>query len=174
MGTCSIGKSSSVVDKLLNQILNYIGADCTILGYFHYFIKKPRGSRSEVNAIEIKLDDPRLDDLRFEDTYEITVALKIASGYLRKSRYFILSEILDNWSEITKAEFKALDVLDNLDVYERIEYDPERCEAVVIGKNSKFTCFNIDTDDEFLQMVDAMDYIRSGDLYTRIKEAKHE
>lgn len=174
MGTCSIGKSSSVVDKLLNQILNYIGADCTVLGYFHYFIKKPRGSRSEVNAIEIKLDDPRLDDLRFEDTYEITVALKIASGYLRKSRYFILSEILDNWSEITKAEFKALDVLDNLDVYERIEYDPKRCEAVVIGKNSKFTCFNIDTDDEFLQMVDAMDYIRSGDFYTRIKEAKHE
>lgn len=174
MGTCSIGKSSSVVDKLLNQILNYIGADCTVLGYFHYFIKKPRGSRSEVNAIEIKLDDPRLDDLRFEDTYEITVALKIASGYLRKSRYFILSEILDNWSEITKAEFKALDVLDNLDVYERIEYDPERCEAVVIGKNSKFTCFNIDTDYEFLQMVDAMDYIRSGDLYTRIRRAKHE
>ncbi|WP_443794402.1 hypothetical protein [Dialister hominis] len=174
MDTCSIGKSSSVVNKLLNQILNYIGADCTVLGYFHYFIKKPRGSRSEVNAIEIKLDDPRLDDLRFEDTYEITVALKIASGYLRKSRYFILSEILDNWSEITKAEFKALDVLDNLDVYECIEYDPERCEAVVIGKNSKFTCFNIDTDYEFLQMVDAMDYIRSGDLYTRIKEAKHE
>lgn len=174
MDTCSIGKSSSVVDKLLNQILNCIGADCTVLGYFHYFIKKPRGSWSEVTVMEIKLDDPRLEDLKFEDTYEITVALKIASGYLRKSRYFILSEILDNWSEITKAEFKALGVLDNLDAYERIEYDPERCEAVVIGKNSKFTCFNIDTDDEFLQMVDAMDYIRSGDFYTRIKEAKHE
>lgn len=174
MDTCSIGKSSSVVDKLLNQILNYIGADCTVLGYFHYFIKKPRVSRSEVTVMEIKLDDPRLEDLNFEDTYEITVALKNASGYLRKSRYFILSEILDNWSEITKAEFKALGVLDNLETYERIEYDEERCEAVVIGKDSKITCFNIDTVDEFLQMVDAMDYIRNGDFYTRIKEAKHE
>lgn len=93
MVTCSIDKSSSVLDKLLNQILNYIGADCTVLGYFHYFIKKPRGSRSEVTALEIKIDDPRLEDLKFEDTYEITVALKIALGYLRKSRYFILSEI---------------------------------------------------------------------------------
>lgn len=158
MDTCSIDKSSSVFDKLLNQILNYIGADCTVLGYFHYFIKKPRGSRSD----------------KFEDEYEITVALKIASGYLRKSRYFILSEILDNWAEITKAEFKALGVLDSLDIYEHIEYDPKRCEAVVIGKNSKITCSNIDTADEFLQMVDAMDYIRNGDFYTRIKEAKHE
>lgn len=174
MDTCSIDKSSSVFDKLFNQILNYIGADCTVLGYFHYFIKKPRGSRSEVTALEIKIDDPRLEDLKFEDTYEITVALKIASGYLRKSRYFILSEILDNWTEITKAEFKALGVLDSLDIYEHIEYDLERCEAVVIGKDSKITCFNIDTVDEFLQMVDAMDYIRNGDFYTRFKEAKHE
>lgn len=160
MDTCSIDKSPSVLYKLTNQILNYIGADCTVLGYFHYFIKKPRGSRS--------------DDLRYKDEYEITVALKIHLGYLRKNRYFILSEILDNWSEITKAEFKALGVLDIIDVYECIEYDPKRCEAVVIGKNSKFTCFNIDTDDEFLQLVDAMDYIRRGDLYTRIRRAKHE
>lgn len=102
------------------------------------------------------------------------MTLKIASGHLRKSRYFILSEILDNWSEITKAEFKALGLLDSLDTYERIEYDPERCKAVVIGKNSKITCSNIDTADEFLHMVDAMDYIRSGDFYTRINEVKHE
>lgn len=40
MDTCSIDKSSSVLYKLANQILNYIGADCTVLGYFHYFIKK--------------------------------------------------------------------------------------------------------------------------------------
>lgn len=124
--------------------------------------------------MEIKIDDPRLEDLKFKDEYEITVALKIASEYMRKSRYFILSESFDNWSEITKAEFKALGLLDSLDIYERIEYDSERCEAVVIGKDSKTTCFNIDTVDEFLQMVDAMDYIRNGDFYTRIKEAKHE
>ena len=169
MDTCSIDKSSSVTYKLFNQILNYIGEDCTVLGCFHCFMKNPRGSRSEVNVIEIKPDDPRL-----EDEYEVSVALKIASEYLRKSRYFILSEILDNWAEITKAEFKALGLLDNLETYESIEYDSGRCEAVVIGKDSKIKCFNIDTVDEFLQMVEAMDYIRNGDFYTRIKEAKHE
>lgn len=178
MSTCSNDKSSSTIDKLFNQILKYIGAgteeDYAILGYFHYFIKKPRGSRSQVTAMEIKIDDPRLEDLKFEDEYEITVSLKIASEYMRKSRYFILSEIVDNWSEITKAEFKALGLLDNLETYESIEYDEERCEAVVIGKDSKTTCFNIDTVDEFLQLVDAMDYIRNGDFYTRIKEEKHE
>lgn len=141
MDTCSIDKSSSVLYKLANQILNYIGADCTVLGYFHYFIKKPRGLRSEAIAMEIKLDDPRLDDLRYEDEYEITVALKIASGYLRKSRYFILSEILDNWSEITKAEFKALGVLDNLDVYERIEYDPKTLRSCSDRKKLKIHMF---------------------------------
>lgn len=88
MDACSIDKSSSVIDKLLNQILNYIGADCTVLGYFHYFIKKPRGSRSEVTALEIKIDDPRLEDLKFEDEYEITVALKIASGVSEKKQIF--------------------------------------------------------------------------------------
>lgn len=176
MDTCSIDKSSSVFDKQLNQILNYIGADCTVLGYFHYFIKKPRGSRSEVIAMEIKLDDPKLEDLKFEDAYEITVALKIASGYMRKSRYFILSEILDNWSEITKAEFKALGLLGSFETCDHIvhtEYDPERCEVVAIGKTRKSTCLNVDTD-EFEQILDAMTYVMNGDLYTRIKEAKHE
>lgn len=65
-------------------------------------------------------------------------------------------------------------MLDSLETYESIEYNEERCEAIVIGKDSKIKCFNIDTVDEFLQMVDAMDYIRNGDFYTRIKEAKHE
>ena len=115
MSTCSIDKSSSVLDKLLNQILNYIGADCTILGYFHYFIKKPRGSRSKVTVLEIKIDNPKL-----EDEYEVTAALKIASEYLRKSRYFILSENFDGWAEITKAEYKALELLNSLKKHERI------------------------------------------------------
>lgn len=56
----------------------------------------------------------------------------------------------------------------------KIEYDLERCEAVLIGKNSKTTCFNIDTANEFLKLIDAIDYIRNGDFYTRIKETKHE
>ena len=172
MDTCSIDKSSSVFNKLLNQILNYLGEDCTVLGCFHYFIKNPRGSRSEVTVMEIKPDDPRL-----EDEYEVSVALKIASEYLRKSRYFILSEDFDDWAEITKAEFKAMGLLDGLKKDEhiaQIKYDLERCEAVLIGENSKTTCFNIDTVTEFLKIIDAMDYIRNGDFYTRIKEAKHE
>lgn len=172
MSTCSIDKSSSVFDKLLNQILSYIGADCTVLGYFHYFIKKPRGSRSQVTVLEIKIDDPKL-----EDEYEVTAALKIASEYLRKSRYFILSENFDGWAEITKAEYKALELLDGLKKHERIrnvEYDVGRCEVVINRKISKTTCFNVNTVDEFLRIVDAMEDIQNGNFYARIKEEKHE
>lgn len=35
--------------------------------------------------MEIKLDDPRLEDLKFEDEYDITMYLKVASWYLRKA-----------------------------------------------------------------------------------------
>ena len=100
--------------------------------------------------------------------------MKIASGYLRKSRYFIISEVFGNWSEITKAEFKALGLLDDLEIYDRIEYDIEHCEVVLIRKNSKTTCFNVNTVDEFLRIVDAMEDIKNGNFYARIKEAKHE
>lgn len=154
------------------QILKYIGADCTVLGCFHYCIKKPRGSRSQVAVLEIRIDDPRL-----EDEYEVTAALKIASEYLRKSRYFILSENFDGWAEITKAEYKALELLDGLKKHERIrniEYDIEHCEVVLIGKNSKTTCFNVNTVDEFLRIVDAMEDIQNVNFYARIKEEKHE
>ena len=166
MSTCSIDKSSSAFDKLLKQILNYIKADCTVLGYFHYK-KKPRGSRSQVTVLEIKFDDPKL-----EDEYEVTAALKIASEYLRKSRYFILSENFDGWAEITKAEYKALELLDSLKKHERIrnvEYDIGRCEIVINRKNSKTTCFSVDTVYEFLQIVEAIEDIQNGNFYARIK-----
>lgn len=172
MSTCSIDKSSSMFDKLLKQILNYIKADCTVLGRFHYFIKEPRGSRSKVTVLEIKIDNPKL-----KDEYEVTAALKIASEYLRKSRYFILSENFDGWAEITKAEYKALELLNSLKKHERIrnvEYDAGRCEVVINRKNSKTTCFSVNTVDEFLRIVEAMEDIQNGNFYARIKEEKHE
>lgn len=49
MDTCSIDKSSTVLNKLINQILKYIGADCTVLGYFHYFIKNHEAHGMETN-----------------------------------------------------------------------------------------------------------------------------
>lgn len=166
---CKIGPE---LMEQCNQILKYIGADCTVLGCFHCFIKEPRDSRSQVTVLKIEINDPRL-----EDEYEVTAALKIASEYLGKSRYFILSENFDGWAEITKAEYKALELLDGLKKHERIrnvEYDVGRCEVVIKRKNSKTTCFNVNTVDEFLRIVDAMEDIQNGNFYARIKEAKHE
>ena len=169
MAMCKIGPE---LMEQCNQILNYIGADCTVLGCFHYFITEPRGSRSKVTVLEIKIDNPKL-----KDEYEITAALKIASEYLRKSRYFILSENFDGWAEITKAEYKALELLNSLKKHERIrnvEYYVGRCEVVINRKNSKTTCFNVNTVDEFLRIVEAMEDIQNGNFYARIKEEKHK
>ena len=168
---CKIGPE---LMEQCNQILNYIGADCTVLGCFHYFIKEPRGSRSKVTVLEIKIDIPKL-----KDEYEVTAALKIASEYLRKSRYFILSENFDGWAEITKAEYKALELLNSLKKHERIrnvEYDVGRCEVVINRKKlkKKTTCFIVDTFYEFLRIVEAMEDIQNGNFYARIKEEKHE
>lgn len=185
---CSIGESPSAYRKQLKQILKYIGVHSpmgyTIPTYFHCFVNGSRGSQIRVIAMEIKNDDPRL-----EDEYEVTTALKNISEYLKKSRYFILGGGFDGWAEITGVEYKALDILRDidgaLDMLEdygwsedkhslQMEYDTETCDTTVTGKNFRVTCHNINDNDEFLKVVDAMGYIRSGEFYERIKGAKHE
>lgn len=170
----SIGESPLAYKKQFKQILKHIGVRSgigyTIPSYFHCFVNGPRKSQFRVIAMEIKINDPRL-----EDEYVVNAALKFASEYLKKGRYFILGGNFDGWAEITKAEFKALGLLDSFKKCEHIisvEYDKERGEVVAIGKNSKTTCFNVYDYDEFWQIVDAMGEIRNGDFYTRIKEAK--
>lgn len=169
----SIGESPLAYEKQFKQILKHIGVRSgigyTIPSYFHCFVNDSRKSQLRVIAMEIKIDDPGFED-RLK---EVDAALKFASEYLKKSRYFILGGNFDGWAEITKAEFKALGLLDGLKKDEHIahiEYYLERCEAVLIGKNSKTTCFNIDTYDEFFKLTDAIEDIRSGNFYTRIKE----
>ena len=78
---------------------------------------------------------------------------------------------------LTIAEYKALELLDSLKKHERIrniEYDAGRCEVVISRKNSKTTCFSVDTFYEFLRIVEAMEDIQNGNFYARIKEEKHE
>lgn len=180
---CSISESPSDYRKQLKQILKYIGVHSpmgyTIPTYFHCFVYGSRGSQIRVIAMEIKNDDPRL-----EDEYEVTTALKNISEYLKKSRYFILGGGFDGWAEITGVEYKALDILrdvnDDLEILcedehgMEIEYDTETCKTKITGKSFRIIYHDINDIDEFLKVVEAMDYIRSGDFYARIKEAKHE
>lgn len=158
--------------KCLKQILTHVGVrhgvGCTIPAYFPCFIKRLR-----VIAMEVKIDDPRL-----EDEYELSAALKIASENLKKGRYFVLGGKLDGWAEISKHEFTALSILEEIGDKKitTIEYEPELLQITLKGDNGfRFTNTNdADTIDDFLKIIEAMDDIRSGDFYARIKEAKHE
>lgn len=114
--------------------------------------------------MEIKIDDPKL-----EDEFVVDAALK-------NGRYFILGCNFDGWAEITKAEYIALRILEQMD-YQTIasfEYEPELNLITIKGKRGDQVTDNADNIDVFLKVVDKIDDIRSGDLYTRIKEAKHE
>ena len=171
----SIGESPLAYKKHFKQILKHIGVRSgigyTIPSYFHCFVNGPRKSQLRVIAMEIKIDDPRL-----EDEYVVNAALKFASEYLKKSRCFILGGNFDGWAEITKAEYIALRILERID-YQTItsfEYEPELNLITIKGKRGDQVTDNADSIDVFLKAVDKIDDIRSGDFYTRIKEAKHE
>nr|DAT71872.1 MAG TPA: hypothetical protein [Caudoviricetes sp.] len=144
-----------------DEIRKFVGLDeanYIITNEFYAIIKGPHNRKIEVKVFGIANATSAIED-RVDP------------------RFFVVIDGSYKWAEINKAEFKALGLLDGLKTREHIvqmEYDQARCEAVVIGKNSKITCSNVDTVDEFLQIVDAMDYIRNRDFYTRIKEAKHE
>lgn len=148
-------------------VCKYIGlgpgdAYC-VPSYYHFILKGPRHDEIRATALELKIRDPRLE-------YEN------AASYLNKKRYFVLGGNLDTWTEITKGEYIALRILERMDYHtiKKIEYEPELQKITAIR-----ACGSIVTDcaydiDEFLKVVDAMNEIRSGDFYARIKEAKHE
>ena len=171
----SIGESPLAYKKHFKQILKHIGVRSgigyTIPSYFHCFVNGPRKSQLRVIAMEIKIDDPRL-----EDEYVVNAALKFASEYLKKGRYFILGGNFDGWAEITRAEYIALRVLERMDnqAAASFEYEPELKLITIKGDRGARVTDNADSIDVFLKVVDKFVDIRNGDFYTRIKEAKHE
>lgn len=93
-------------------------------------------------------------------------------------KFFLVADGSYKWAEITKSEFIALRILKR--VGDRkisvIEYKPELGLITVTGDDGFTITDKICADgiDDFLKVVDAMDEVRNGDFYTRIKEAKHE
>lgn len=173
----SIGESPLAYEKQFKQILKHIGVQSgvgyTIPSYFHCFVNGPRKSQLRVIAMEIKNDDTGFED-RLKEVYAVNAALKFASEYLKKSRYFILGGNFDGWAEITKAEYIALRILEGID-YQTItsfEYEPELNLITIKGKRGDQVTDNADSINVFLKAVDKIDDIRSGEFYTRIKEAK--
>lgn len=173
----SIGESPLAYEKQFKQILKHIGVRSgigyTVPSYFHCFVNGPRKSQFRVIAMEIKIDDPRL-----EDEYVVNAAMKFASEYLKKSRYFILGGNFDGWAEITKNEFTALRILKKVDdrKMSTIVYEPE-LNLITLKGDDGFIITDknsVDSIDDFSNVIDMMDEIRNGDFYTRIKEAKHE
>ena len=154
----SIDELQLACEMQFKQILKHLGVRSgmgyTIPSYFYCSVNGPRKSRLQVIAMEIK------------------------SGYLKKSRYFIFGEKFDGWAEITKAEFTALRILKKVGDRKMsvIEYEPEICLITIKGDDGIIITDknSADSIDDFLKVSDVMDEIRSGDFYTRIKEAKHE
>lgn len=107
-----------------------------------------------------------------------TVNNALTFAVITDLKFFLVAEGSYKWAEITKNEFTALRILKK--VGDRkisvIEYEPELHLITIKGgegfiitdKNSA------DSINDFLKVLDAMDAIRNGDFYTRIKEAKHE
>lgn len=93
-------------------------------------------------------------------------------------RFFIVVEGSYEWAEITKNEFTALRILKKIGdrKISTIWYEPE-LHLITIKGDDGFIITDknsADSIDDFLKVLDAMDEIRNGDFYTRIKEAKHE
>lgn len=144
-----------------DEILNYVGldkSDYVISDEFYAKVKGPRNGKIEVKV------------------YGIASAVSTSENPMGP-RFFVVLDDSYEWAEITGAEYKALEILKDFGWNEHIlhvEYDSKRQESVVIGKDSKTTRDDVATIDEFLKVVDALDTIRRGDFYERIKEAKHE
>lgn len=144
-----------------DEILNYVGldrSDFAITNEFYANVKGPRNRKIEVKVFGIA---------NIASTFENPI----------DPMFFVVLNDSYKWAEITEAEYKALEILKDFGWNEHIlhaEYDLKRQEAVVIGKDSKTTMDDVATNDEFLQIVDAMCDVRSIDFYKRFKEAKHE
>ena len=151
-----------------DHILNYVGlhkADYVISDEFYANVKGPRNRKIEAKV------------------YSITSAVSTSENQMGP-RFFVVLDDSYEWAEITGTEYKALDILrdvdDALEILGgdehsvKIEYDTETCKIKITGKSFKITRDNVNDIDEFLKVVDAMGYIRSGEFYERIKEAKHE
>ena len=156
-----------------DEILNYVGlhrSDYAITNEFYANVRGPRNRKIEVKVFGITNTDSA-----FENP-------------MNPIFFVVLNDIYE-WIEITEAEYKALDILRDidgaLDMLEDygggedehimlIEYNTETCDTTATGKSFKITYHGVNDIDEFLKVVESMDDIRSGYFYKRIKEAKHE
>lgn len=149
------------MSTFFDEILKYVGLDKTNYAITTEFYANVNGLHNR--KFEVKV-------------FGITNAASAIEDRM-DPRFFVVLNDSYEWIEISKAECKALEIRKGIGWkwhILHIEYDQERYEAVAIGKNSKTMVDNVATIDEFLQIVDAMGYIRSSDFYKRIKEAKHE
>lgn len=162
-------KFTCVCYDQFDLICKYVGLEpgdtYCVPSLYHFILKGPRNSEIRATALEIKV----------EDEYEVTTDLKIASEYLKKGRYFVLGGNLDTWAEITKSEFIALRIIERMDdqAIKTIEYDLNLRQIRITGDRGCRVTDNAYDINEYLKIVEAMGYIRSGDFYKRIKEAKH-
>ena len=144
------------------QMITFFNSDETeyvVIDEFHTNVTGPHNTKISVKVFET-----------VNDVFATDVSIDF--------KFFLVDDGSYKWAEITKSEFIALRILKR--VGDRkisvIEYKPEWSLITVTGDDGFTITDKICADDidDFLKVVDAMDEIRNGDFYARIKEAKHE
>lgn len=161
------------MSTFFDEILKYVGfhkADYAITNEFYAKVKGPSNRKIEVKVFGI-------------------ASAASTSENPMGPRFFVVLDDSYKWAEITEVEYKALEMLRDidgaLDMLENygwgeddhiihMEYNIETCGTTATGKSFRITRHNINDIDEFLKVTDSMNDIRSGNFYKRIKEAKHE
>lgn len=105
-----------------------------------------------------------------------TVNNALTFAAITDRRFFLVVDGSYKWTEITKNEFTALRILKKVGdrKMSTICYEPE-LNLITLKGDDGFIITDknsVDSIDNFLNVMDMMDEIRSGDFYTRIKEAK--
>ena len=161
------------MSTFFDEILKYVGfhkADYAITNEFYANVKGPSNRKIEVKVFGI-------------------ASAASTSEKPMSTRFFVVLDDSYKWAEITEVEYKALDILRDIDGaldmlgdyglgedehIMLIEYNTETCDTTATGKSFKITYHSVNDIDEFLKVTDSINDIRSGDFYKRIKEAKHE
>lgn len=161
------------MSTFFDEILKYVGfheADYAITNEFYAKVKGPRNRKNEVKVLGIASADS-------------------TSEKPMSTRFFVVLDDSYKWAEITEVEYKALNILKDidgaLDMLEdygwgeddhiiHMEYNTETCDTTATGKSYRITYHDINDIDEFSKVIESMNDIRSGNFYKRIKEAKHE
>lgn len=140
-----------------NFFVDSDGTEYVAIDELHTNIMGPRNTKISVKVFET-----------INNAFTFAVSIDL--------RFFLVADGSYKWTEIAKNEFTAFRILEKIgdQKISTISYEPE-LHLITIKGDDGFIITDknsADSIDDFLKILDAMDEIRNGDFYARIKEAK--